>query len=111
MRSAIVSVAFVLEIRMTWDEVCYLACRLYHSPMDNFHGGLCFLPGYHSNFPEDRREDRQDHAYGLFSGIARHILRDRRPWWRHPRWHVWHWRVRLDVLHRLKRKMSPEPNQ
>lgn len=26
-----------------------------------------------------------------------------RPWWRHPRWHIWHWEINVLPLLRLKR--------
>ncbi len=26
-----------------------------------------------------------------------------RPWWRHPRWHVWHWRIQIPAVQDLKR--------
>jgi hypothetical protein len=26
-----------------------------------------------------------------------------RPWWKHPRWHIWHWRVQVHPLQQFKR--------
>lgn len=26
-----------------------------------------------------------------------------RPWWRHPRWHFWHWKIRVGLFTDLKR--------
>lgn len=40
------------------------------------------------------KEDMRD----LFRWIAGDILRFQRPWWRHPRWHLWHWRLQIHPL-------------
>jgi hypothetical protein len=106
MRGAVELVCRVLDIEADWGEISRWACRFVQNPMDNFRGGLCHLPGYHSNFEEDRRDERESCAFGLFSGIAIQILRDRRPWWRHPKFHVHHWRVQVPFLQALKRRLS-----
>lgn len=46
-----------------------------------------------------QKEDVRD----LFRWIAGAILRFQRPWWRHPRWHVWHWRFQIHPLRKLSR--------
>lgn len=33
----------------------------------------------------------------------RNFRRTQRPWWRHPRWHFWHWRFQIHSILRLKR--------
>lgn len=98
MRGAVQLVCRALDVRASWGDICGWACRMVHNPMDNFRSSLCHLPGYHTNFEEDRRDWREDCAYGLFSGIAHHVLRDRRPWYRHPHFHVHHWRLQIPAL-------------
>jgi hypothetical protein len=95
MRAAVAQVARCMDVKFTWDQIYRLAVDLTHNSIDNARGGLCFRPGYHSNHKEDRKEDREEHAMGLFCSIARNILRELRPWYRHPRWHVWHWRFQI----------------
>jgi hypothetical protein len=35
--------------------------------------------------------------------IAAALNRHFRPWWRHPRWHVWHWKIQVRPLQKLNR--------
>lgn len=39
--------------------------------------------------------------------IAAALNRKQRPWWRHPRWHVHHWRINFDLARNLKRMFQP----
>lgn len=39
----------------------------------------------------------------LFIAVARNLRRAQRPWWRHPRWHVHHWSIRVAPWENLKR--------
>lgn len=103
LRGAILSVANALDIKVSWDEVCRWASGHASRPLDNFRGGLCHLPGYHTNFGDDTRKGREETAYGLFRGLALHLLRERRPWWRHPRWHLHHWRLRFPMFAPIRR--------
>ncbi len=35
--------------------------------------------------------------------VARNMKRLRRKWWQHPRWHIYHWRIQIHFIQRLKR--------
>jgi hypothetical protein len=94
-RAALELVARFLKLKVQWPLICRLACKLAHSPLDNFRGNLCFLPGYHTNFETDDGDDRLYCARHLFEGFALHLLRELRPWWKHPRWRFWRWRFTL----------------
>jgi hypothetical protein len=46
------------------------------------------------------REDRIDHAAAIVYGC---LLRWSQPWYRHARWHVWHWKIQVHPLQTFKR--------
>lgn len=48
-------------------------------------------------------KSREDRIRQLASVIYGWILRADRPWYRHPRWHFWHWKVQIHPLLSLKR--------
>lgn len=89
--------------RVTYEEASRWACESIGNPVDNFRSSLAFLAGYHSNFSEDRERDRQYTAERFLWCVGSYILRERRPWYRHPRWHVWHWQVQIHPLQEFKR--------
>jgi hypothetical protein len=31
------------------------------------------------------------------------FISNQRPWWKHPRWHFWHWKIQIHPLQRFKR--------
>ena len=45
--------------------------------------------------------------------IIRNYKKSKRPWWRHPRWHIWHWRIQVHPWQNFKRKLfgKPEPSR
>lgn len=48
----------------------------------------------------ERRDERIARAAAIVYGC---ILDWSRPWYRHPRWHVWHWRVQVHPVQAFKR--------
>lgn len=88
---------------VTFAEASRWACQFAGNPMGNFRSSLAFLPGYHSNSLEDHKEDREYCAKQFFAAIGGHIARERRPWYRHPKWHFWHWQIQIHPLQAFQR--------
>ncbi len=58
----------------------------------------------HDNFQESfTRKESTDDTRRVFALVIADYLRGRRPWWRHPRWHVWHWRIQIHGVQSFKR--------
>jgi hypothetical protein len=94
----------VLDLGLSWDEICSYAAESTHI-RNCFKAGscFCFVPGYHTNFQKDDPEHRQYHFHGILCNVARSILTDQRPWWKHPKWHFWHWKFQCEPLLSFKR--------
>lgn len=58
---------------------------------------------YDGSFPGGRGEYRLPEVDVLARTIARSYLRLSRPWYRHPRWHIRHWRIQLHPWQKLRR--------
>lgn len=103
-RGLVILVCRVLEIKITFDEACKYAAESCHIlDVAKTGGAFCFLPGYHSNSKKDNPDDRQEHFWGIMCGVARNIITSRRPWWRHPKWHFWHWKIKCNPTTDFKR--------
>lgn len=103
-RGLILQVAAYLHVPMTYEQAAKKAAERVHEPdCVDAAGAFCFLPGYHTNGHTDTDSEREDHFLGTICGIARGILADRRPWYRHPRWHFWHWELQVHALQQFKR--------
>lgn len=103
LQGAILTTARACKAKCSHKRASELASDLLHSPIDNIRSSLCFLPGYHSNSDEDRESDREQAAHHLYLIFARILLTRARPWWKHPRWHFWHWRFNVVPLQSFKR--------
>lgn len=51
-------------------------------------------------FGPEAKADRVEHFASIVYGW---ILRAERPWYRHPRWHFWHWKFQIHPLQKFKR--------
>lgn len=102
-RGVVMLTARCIGLRMSFDEAsAYTVERVHNGGVDGVSRNFCWLPGWHCN-GKDHHEKRSDHFAGIMAGIARDLLRRRRPWYRHPRWHVHHWKLQIHVTQQLKR--------
>ena len=72
------------------------------NPVDSLHDGIVrkFQAGCGEAYDSKARAERiRDMAVCIYG----YILRDTRPWWRHPRFHFWHWKVNIHCLQNFKR--------
>lgn len=89
---------------VTLEEATRWASIMTHNSIDNFRTSLCFLSGWHGNWykegiPNTEEEDRwfrEQNAKSFFGAIMAYILRERRRWWEHPKFHVIHWKRQRD---------------
>lgn len=64
------------------------------NPVDSLHSSITMKYGF---------EEREVRIRGIASCVYAYILRGQRPWWKHPKWHFWHWRVKCEPVTRFKR--------
>lgn len=50
-----------------------------------------------------RADDKAERVHRFAAIIYGCILRWEQPWYRHPRWHVWHWRLQIHALQAFNR--------
>lgn len=95
-------VASVLRVSIATEEAVRLRNRLLHNGLDNLRMYLAYKTGYHGNSNNDAYW-REEHAMDLFVSLARGISRLKRPWYKHPRWHIHHWQIQIHAMQTLKR--------
>lgn len=61
--------------------------------------------GWLHRYGIDERETRQDRIHKAALMIYGWVLRESRPWYRHPRWHVSHWRLTMRWLPALSARI------
>jgi len=94
----------VLRLKATYEEAAKYASQSTHIvDCCGFGGQWCFLPGYHTNSVRDTPEIRQDHFHHILCGVARCIISQRRPWYKHPKWHIHHWKIQWHFWQKLYR--------
>lgn len=72
------------------------------NPTDSLHDGFTrkFAIGCGEPYTRQARDERiRDTASCIYSWI----LRDTRPWYKHPRWHFWHWKIQVHPVQKFKR--------
>lgn len=72
------------------------------NPTDSLFNGITrkFEIGCNEEHTPDRRKKRiRDMAHCVYGWI----LREERPWYKHPRWHFWHWKIQVHPLQDFKR--------
>jgi len=52
---------------------------------------------------DNSNSDPKDRARNAAAMIASWIARADRPWWKHPRWHIRHWKIQVHCILALKR--------
>jgi len=103
-RAALVLTARWLRLRISYQEVSLWAIELTHNHSDNLRSKLALLAGWHTNSSDPNDEYwRNEQAMALFASLAVFILGERRRWWQHPRWHVWHWSIQVPFVQNLQR--------
>lgn len=103
-RGLVFLVCRVLRLPITFEEAAkYSAEAIHIRDSSKFGDTFCFLPGYHSNNQNDSQDDREQHFEAILCNVARVILTNRRPWWKHPKWHFWHWKFQCHPLQTFKR--------
>ena len=62
-------------------------------------GGGKYYPSIVTIWHVDPETDGTDRSCGYLSYV------EGRAWYKHPRWHIWHWRIQVHFLQALKRRL------
>lgn len=71
------------------------------NPVDSMHDGITCKFSDGVSDPKKRAERIHQFASMIYGWILRHS----RPWYKHPRWHIHHWKIEVPFLRKLKRWM------
>ena len=82
--------------------------RILHfaeNPIDSLNRSISrvFENGCNEEYSEKVREEWIRNTARCVYG---YILRDIRPWYKHPRWHIWHWRLQIHPWQNFKRRYT-----
>lgn len=83
-------------MRFMRDNLCEIL-MFAENPTDSMHTGFLHKFGL---IERETKENRVRSAAVMIYGW---ILRASRPWYKHPRWHIWHWRIQIHPLQAFKR--------
>jgi len=65
------------------------------NPTDSLYRSI--TQGYKNQYDADRMADE------FANIIYGYLLRSTRPWWKAPRWHIWHWKIQIPIIQHVKR--------
>lgn len=103
-RGLVLQVARFLGLDVSFDEAAQRAAeRIHRADCIDHATTFCFVPGYHTNGKEDTPAHREEVFMGRIVGIAAELLHERRHWYQHPKWHVWHWKLQVHPMQAFKR--------
>ncbi len=103
-RGLVLFVADHLGIKLSYEQAARKSSRAIHHPdCSDAASAFCFRPGWHTNFDTDTPDQRQEVFMGVICGISRELLRERRHWWQHPKWHIHHWKFQVHPVQQFKR--------
>lgn len=91
----------VLGSRKTASRFCqknlFEILLFAENPTDSLHDTLTLKWG--------KDEKREERIRNLASCIYGYLLRETQPWYRHPRWHVLHWRLQIHFWQTIRRAL------
>lgn len=103
MRASCHEVLYAVWRRVAWDFD--RKRRLSLADMNEV-GALATNPNDNlRRYAHECRYDREANRH-LFLCVLRCYRRIHRPWYRRPRWHVHHWRLRFPVLRQLRKRLA-----
>lgn len=73
--------------------------NLATNPVDN----LQFTFVHDAPHPPGSRNSERDCFLSFYNSVFRAYRRHHRPWYRHPRWHFWHWRFQIHPWQTFRR--------
>lgn len=82
----------------------FLRDRLFeilHFSENNMDSLYTFLAQPYGIDPQDTAKTRSRRAAEI---VYSWICRAARPWWKHPRWHFWHWKIQLHPWNAIRRR-------
>jgi hypothetical protein len=65
------------------------------NPTDSLHSSITMKYGV------EKKEERIRHFVSI---VLADVMRKLRPWYKHPRWHIHHWKIQFHPLQQLKRR-------
>lgn len=76
------------------------------NPTDSLSDGITMkfgAGGFPSGNESKDSRHRKERIHSMASCIYGWIMREQRPWWKHPRWHIHHWRIQIPCFQSIKR--------